>query len=146
MNQQQTTKATPGTGAGGPTTLYRYYDTAGALLYVGITEHPLARADSHANASTWWPKVATARFEQFPTRDEASAAEREAIRVERPLHNNLRYPLPGPKGPVGRPVVGKPINLRLGPDLQARVDAAALPGEKRAATIRRLLEKALESE
>src|SRR5690606_2328709 len=46
----------------------------------------------------------------------------------------------------GRPPIGSPINVRLGDDLQARVDAAALPGEKRAATIRRLLEKALESE
>lgn len=45
----------------------------------------------------------------------------------------------------GRPEIGKPLNVRLGEDLQARVDAAALPGEKRAATIRRLLEKALES-
>lgn len=43
----------------------------------------------------------------------------------------------------GRPEIGKPINVRLGDDLQARVDAAALPDEKRAATIRRLLEKAL---
>lgn len=45
----------------------------------------------------------------------------------------------------GRPEIGKPINVRLGDDLQARVDAAALPGEKRAATIRRLLESALGS-
>ena len=45
----------------------------------------------------------------------------------------------------GRPEIGKPLNVRLGDDLQARVDAAALPGEKRAATIRRLLEKALAS-
>jgi hypothetical protein len=46
----------------------------------------------------------------------------------------------------GRPPIGSPINVRLGDELQARVDAAALPGEKRAATIRRLLEKALESD
>jgi hypothetical protein len=45
----------------------------------------------------------------------------------------------------GRPEIGKPINVRLGEDLQERVDAAALPGEKRAATIRRLLEQALSS-
>jgi hypothetical protein len=45
----------------------------------------------------------------------------------------------------GRPAIGSPINIRLGDELQARVDAAALPGEKRAATIRRLLEKVLES-
>ncbi|MFI6793695.1 hypothetical protein ACIBG4_40825 [Nonomuraea sp. NPDC050383] len=43
----------------------------------------------------------------------------------------------------GRPKIGEPINIRLGEDLQTRVDAAALPGEKRAATVRRLLEKAL---
>jgi hypothetical protein len=43
----------------------------------------------------------------------------------------------------GRPEIGKPRNVRLGPELEARVAAAALPGEKRAATIRRLLDKAL---
>lgn len=46
----------------------------------------------------------------------------------------------------GRPAIGEPINVRLGAELQARVDAEAQPGEKRAATIRRLLEKALGSD
>lgn len=48
------------------------------------------------------------------------------------------------RGP-GRPetVGGKPINLKLGDDLTAKVDAAKRTGESRAATVRRLLADAL---
>jgi hypothetical protein len=46
------------------------------------------------------------------------------------------------RGP-GRPAVGPMVNVRLGEDLTARVDAARLEGESRAAAIRRLLEDAL---
>lgn len=46
------------------------------------------------------------------------------------------------RGP-GRPEVGPATPIRLGDDLTARVDAARLDGESRAAAIRRLLEGAL---
>jgi hypothetical protein len=47
------------------------------------------------------------------------------------------------RGP-GRPEVGKPINVRLGDELQAKVDAlAAERGQKRAETIRDLVAQAL---
>lgn len=45
----------------------------------------------------------------------------------------------------GRPEIGGRINIRIGDDLLARVDADTRPGETRAAAIRRLLEKALDS-
>lgn len=48
---------------------------------------------------------------------------------------------PGP----GRPSVGPQINIRLGDDLTARVDAVKRQGESRAAVIRRLLEHALDT-
>ena len=44
----------------------------------------------------------------------------------------------------GRPEVGQPINIRLGDDLLAKVDAvAAESGQTRAQTIRRLVASAL---
>lgn len=47
------------------------------------------------------------------------------------------------RGP-GRPGVGQPINIRLGDDLLARVDAiAAERGASRAATIRALVAEAV---
>lgn len=46
------------------------------------------------------------------------------------------------KGP-GRPEVGPATNVRLGEELTAKVDAARLDGESRAAAIRRLLDVAL---
>lgn len=53
-------------------------------------------------------------------------------------------PLEDERGP-GRPssVGGEPINIRLGDELLARVDAAKQHGESRAAAIRRLLADAL---
>lgn len=46
--------------------------------------------------------------------------------------------------PAGRPEVGKPINVRLGDDLLARVDAyAAAEGIKRAEAVRRLVQRGL---
>ncbi len=46
----------------------------------------------------------------------------------------------------GRPAIGPQINIRLGDELTTRVDAAKRDGESRAATIRRLLEQALNAE
>lgn len=47
------------------------------------------------------------------------------------------------RGP-GRPEVGPATNLRLGPDRTARIDAIRQHGDSRAATIRRLLDGALD--
>lgn len=38
--------------------LYRFYDAAGALLYVGITIDPGSRWRSHAHDKPWWQQVA----------------------------------------------------------------------------------------
>ena len=50
---------------------------------------------------------------------------------------------PEPEPRVGRPAVGDTTTIRLGEDLTARVDAARVDGESRAAAIRRLLQQAL---
>jgi predicted GIY-YIG superfamily endonuclease len=71
-----------------PTALYRLYDAADSLLYVGITSNPRARFTQHAIYKPWWSEVAnTAVSWLMCTRQEALAVEAAAIRNERPIHN-----------------------------------------------------------
>lgn len=76
-------------------TLYRFFDSTGALLYVGITATPGARWKKHAADKSWWTDVTTATVEHHPTREAVEAAERQAIRTEYPRHNVV-HNLSGP--------------------------------------------------
>lgn len=69
------------------TSLYRHYDAAGRLLYVGISFSVLTRTAQHAAYSPWWDDVARIDVEGFPNRSEAEAAEVAAIKDEKPLFN-----------------------------------------------------------
>ncbi|WP_405536949.1 GntR family transcriptional regulator [Streptomyces antimycoticus] len=71
------------------TALYRLYGADDRLLYVGITSEPKTRMKAHAADKSWWTEVQTREVEWFGTRDEAAAAEVEAIRREQPLHNHI---------------------------------------------------------
>lgn len=68
--------------------LYRFFDSADDLLYIGICREPLKRWYTHAGKS-WWPRVETFRVVWFPSRTEAERAEMEAIRAEHPPHNTV---------------------------------------------------------
>lgn len=70
-----------------PTDLYRYYDRAGCLLYVGVSKSAVVRAMQHEHSAGWWDRWAVMRRHVYPTRELALAAEREAIAVERPAYN-----------------------------------------------------------
>lgn len=72
--------------APGYTAMYRFYDAAGALLYIGICDEPLKRWYTHASKE-WWPEVESFRVVWFPSRDEAVQAETTAIIFEHPRHN-----------------------------------------------------------
>ena len=71
----------------GFTSLYRMYDAAGTLLYVGMTGHIPVRLDQHGGNKPWWALVARIDVEHFPLRSEAAAAEARAIRDEKPKYN-----------------------------------------------------------
>ena len=71
----------------GPTALYRFFDAAAALLYVGISRRPEDRFKQHAADKSWWPQVAERSVEWFDTRHEALTAESHAIKSESPRHN-----------------------------------------------------------
>lgn len=68
--------------------VYRFFDAAEDLLYVGITSRPRDRWYAHSRRAPWWRLVASveitdARFTLY----EAQRAECRAIRDERPAFN-----------------------------------------------------------
>lgn len=67
--------------------LYRFYDAAGELLYIGITMNPVARWKQHGHDKLWWVEVASIAIESHLDRDSALRAERQAIAAERPRWN-----------------------------------------------------------
>lgn len=69
------------------TALYRFYDDAGGLLYVGITHRIGERFAAHRGASSWYDLAARVALERHPTREAALKAERDAIIAERPRWN-----------------------------------------------------------
>lgn len=69
------------------TALYRHFDKAGRLLYIGIAVDPKKRESSHRCYSPWAEDIHEIRVEWLDTRHSAVAAERAAIQAEKPLHN-----------------------------------------------------------
>jgi S-DNA-T family DNA segregation ATPase FtsK/SpoIIIE len=76
----------------GETALYRHFDAEGRLLYVGITNNYRRRSGEHEDSKPWWRLVASTTVERFPTRKEAEAAEKAAIKTEWPEKNDLHAP------------------------------------------------------
>lgn len=72
---------------GKPTTLYRFFDADGKLLYIGITEVGAMRFGGHRGTKHWWWEVANITTEHFECRDDALDAEADAIRAESPQYN-----------------------------------------------------------
>lgn len=71
-----------------PHYVYRCYDSANQLLYVGCTYTPQARLRQHrADGKGWMKDVDRVRFTVWPDRRKALDMERLAIETERPIHN-----------------------------------------------------------
>lgn len=120
------------------TTLYRLYDNADRLLYVGTSADAQTRWEQHAREKLWWSSVARATVEWHPDRTTAMTAERAAIKAEAPLHNDKAtsneaiFPYQGNRGPspasrLRRAVVEHRSALDR---LAVAVDRAALGGLK----------------
>ncbi|WTW93481.1 GIY-YIG nuclease family protein [Streptomycetaceae bacterium NBC_01309] len=109
------------------TAVYRLFDAAGVLLYVGISVDPQKRFKNHKHGNgrnkpkEWWPDVVTADLEWFDSRPQAETAESFAIVTEHPRHNTAKTgayaaslfrhrwlqerlggPRPGPDAPLAR--------------------------------------------
>jgi len=120
----------------GPVGLYRLFDDADALLYVGIGNRPSRRINSHRSLKRWWHQVARTEIEWHPTRTDAERAEAAAIRNEQPLYN-IQIPtedgaVRGSRRRTGVPEIAVGVANR-GPVRLARPDGAqdaqaAMPG------------------
>lgn len=113
--------------------LYRLFDSAGVLLYVGMTSQLKQRLMEHRGKS-WWRSVdvSQTRVETFQDSVACSLAEQAAISTERPRFN--RAGLTSPYIPYGAPIrsVGAPELDALESIQQEIADAPAI----RAALIR----------
>jgi hypothetical protein len=69
--------------------IYRCFNAAGELLYIGCTIRYNARIKSHAATTPWWSEVADVTREVFGNELEARKAERLAIRNEAPKYNRV---------------------------------------------------------
>ncbi|CAL9646934.1 type II toxin-antitoxin system prevent-host-death family antitoxin [Streptomyces sp. enrichment culture] len=74
------------------TALYRLFDAADTLLYIGISHQPEVRFAQHSKLKEWWPRVVRREVEWFDDRPTAAKAEEEAIRAEDPEHNGTYSP------------------------------------------------------
>lgn len=70
------------------TALYRWWDDADVLLYIGIADRIGSRTKDHAKGSTWMEFAVRSSVERFPRRSTALAAEESAIKAERPIFND----------------------------------------------------------
>lgn len=69
------------------TALYRHWDDAGQLLYVGIALDPARRSNSHRERSLWFRRIARIDIQWCGSREEALDAEQKAIQTELPRFN-----------------------------------------------------------
>lgn len=69
------------------TCLYRHFDAAGNLLYVGVSSDSLRRTRDHNKRAPWMRQIATITIEWFPSTPAALDAEEKAIKAQRPKFN-----------------------------------------------------------
>jgi predicted GIY-YIG superfamily endonuclease len=72
--------------------LYRFWGKNKELLYIGISKSFGNRFNQHAHMAEWFAAAETVTIEHYPTRKSVEAAEKKAIRAERPLHNKTHNP------------------------------------------------------
>jgi hypothetical protein len=72
------------------TVLFRFYDKTGTLLYADVTSAADMALFPAPATWPWWPQVTRATACWYPTRASALEAEENAIRGERPVHNQLK--------------------------------------------------------
>ena len=89
------------------TALYRIRGEAERLLYVGITNCVPIRWNGHQSSQPWWDELRSLTVEWFDKRTDAEAAEKAAIRAEKPKYNKAHVIKPPPQeyaAPPPRPL------------------------------------------
>lgn len=82
------------------TAVYRIYNAADELLYVGITNDLIIRWIGHRSDKLWW-RTEAHRYDVrwYPDRDVAKAEEKQAIITEGPKYNEVFSTPPRPVAP-----------------------------------------------
>lgn len=88
-----------------PFCVYRLFDDAGRLLYVGATRNFRTRMNQHRRTQYWWPRVSPDHIvvDGFATDADASAFESLLISERQPLFNRVDGHYPIDYMPVSRP-------------------------------------------
>jgi predicted GIY-YIG superfamily endonuclease len=89
-----------------PGAVYRHYNAAGDLLYIGSSYDPAKRIGGHrCDPRSWWSReIDTIKVQWFDTIREARNAEKRAIEAEQPPYNKLHNP--GNAGPREKQIAG----------------------------------------
>lgn len=113
--------------------LYRFWDAAGRLLYIGQTGRiAVARWLEHIRHQSWADQIARMEVDTtvYASLAEVIAVERAAILRERPIHNGTHnHGNPhrvAPARPAGRPARWSPASARRRAGPRWRVRAAAV--------------------
>lgn len=96
-------------------TVYRMYDEADTLLYVGISGHWPGRLTQHEGDKPWWGTVSRASLEHFADRASAVAAEKRAIAAEGPRYNITgtgSRPRRNPRSPLAIAILNEGMSRR----------------------------------
>ena len=67
--------------------LYRHFNKEGQLLYVGISLSAINRLTQHQKKASWFEEIVTMTMEPFLSKDDSLAAEKRAIKEEKPKYN-----------------------------------------------------------
>jgi len=70
--------------------LYRHYDSADNLLYVGVSLNHMSRLSQHKKHAHWFEQITRVTLENYPDRQSVLDAERMAIINENPKCNLKR--------------------------------------------------------
>lgn len=82
------------------TALYRLYDAADDLLYIGISSQLAKRFREHEHSRTWWHCVEYVDLTWFDSFPDARKAEKAAHLSERPPYNGMGHVGLGWDGPA----------------------------------------------
>jgi predicted GIY-YIG superfamily endonuclease len=85
-----------------PSQLYRIFGDGGVLLYVGIATNAKRRIYQHKCTASWAGLIRRHTVEDHAVREDAIAAEEQAIKAEKPLYN-IRF-----AGRKARPAISNP--------------------------------------
>jgi predicted GIY-YIG superfamily endonuclease len=72
-----------------PNSVYRYFDHADRLIYIGVTARGIQRQHEHEKLSDWFDHADHQQIEKCPDRASALTLERELIKAYRPPFNKV---------------------------------------------------------